>query len=91
MSNPPLPDMKTDYLECSCFSPEHRLSFVYDEEDNEIYVSVFLSQYHNFFERVWIGIKYVFGYKCKYGHFDNFILSPDDKGKLIQIIKQLKT
>ncbi len=84
-------DLNIDYLECSCYSPEHRLVFVYDEEENEIYVSVFLSQYRNFFKRIWIGIKYVFGYKCRFGHFDEFILSLDDKEKLTKIVNQLKT
>jgi hypothetical protein len=47
---------------------------VYDPEDNELYTSVFLNQYQNVFKRVWIALKYVFGYRCKYGHWDCFIM-----------------
>lgn len=82
--------MKTDYFECQCFSSENRLVFTYDDEDNEIYASIFLNQYHNFFQRVWVGIKYIFGYKCRYGHFDCFILESSDKERLINTINQLK-
>ena len=48
--------MKIDYFECSCYSPENRLVFHYDEEDNELYTEVYLFQYHNIFQRIWIAI-----------------------------------
>jgi len=83
--------MKIDYFECSCYSPENRLVFHYDEEDNELYTEVYLFQYHNIFQRIWIAIKYIFGYKCRYGHFDCFILNPNDRGRLMRVITQLKT
>ncbi len=59
-------------ISCSCHSPEHTITFNLNVEDKEIYTSVFLHQYRPFYERVWVAIKYIFGYKSKYGHWDCF-------------------
>lgn len=81
--------LEPEYFECACFSPEHTLRFVWDEEDNEIYTEVFLYQYHNFFKRIWMALKYVFGYKCKYGHWDCFILQTKDAQRLKDLLNKL--
>ncbi len=76
------PDVhENHYFECACWSNEHMLVFTYDycgEDDfrqNEIIVSTFLANDRNFFGRVRDAIKYVFGYKCKYGHFECTIIN----------------
>lgn len=74
--------MTTEFFECACYSDEHTLKFGYDPEDNEMYTSVFLNQYHNVFKRIWVALKYVFGYKCKYGHWDCFIMRPEDAERM---------
>jgi len=70
------------YYECQCGSDEHRLVFHYfpyeGNDEPTLYCSVFLSQYRSFFKRVWIALKYIAGYKCKYGHFDSTLLRPED-------------
>lgn len=82
----------TEYYECDCGSDEHTLRFILDldEEDPRIYTNVFLNQWHSWYKRVWIAIKYVFGYKCKYGHFDCFILKQADADKMITMVTKLK-
>jgi hypothetical protein len=74
--------LKREYFECSCCSDEHRLVFMLDEDTDfgppDLYTSVFLHDYDNVFKRVWKAIKYVFGYKSKYGHFDCCIMKPED-------------
>lgn len=82
--------MNIEYLECSCYSDEHRLVMSYDEEYNEIHISFFLRHY-TFFRRIWIAIKYIFGYKCKYGHWDCFLLNPKDKNRFIEILNKIRT
>lgn len=72
----------THYFDCTCGSNEHTLKFTLEKEDGELYTSVFLNQYRGFFKRLWIGIKYVFGYKCEYGHWDCWILDRDDAERL---------
>lgn len=68
------------HLECSCNSDEHELKFTIEAEEGYIYISTFLNHYRPWYKRAWVAIKYIFGYKCKYGHFDNTLL--DSKGVL---------
>jgi hypothetical protein len=62
--------------------------FTYD--DNEVYVSIHLIPEYNIFKRIWNAIKYIFGYKCKYGQFDEFIFDKTDVKKLKKIIEYLE-
>ena len=73
------------FLECQCGSDEHTLRFVLSEDKlsknpdaPEYYCSIYLNQWRNVFKRIWVAIKYVFGYKCKYGHWDNWTLDISD-------------
>ncbi len=75
--------MEDKFLVCDCMSDEHTLRFTFDLEDGEMWTGVYLHNYHNIFERIWIAIKYVFGYKCKYGHFDCFVTR--EKSKLLEL------
>lgn len=67
---------------CKCYSAEHTLRWSYDPSEKEFYTEVFLSQYRNVFQRIWVAIKYVFGYKCRYGHWDCTLLSKEEAIKL---------
>ena len=82
--------LKPQYFECDCHSSEHTLRFAWDDEDNSIYTTVFLSQYHRFFKRVWMALKYMFGHQSRYGHFDCFIMQPEDAERLKQMLNLLK-
>jgi hypothetical protein len=84
-----LEPLEPQYFECACHSPEHTLRFCWDDKDNEIYTEVFLNQYHNFFKRIWIALKYVFGYKCKYGQFDCFLMQPKDAQRLKSLLDKI--
>lgn len=80
------------YVECRCSSPEHRLVFKLDQltdhEPPELYTEVHLHQYNNIFKRIWIAIKYIFGYKSKYGHFDCTIFQSEDVPPLVNLLVQ---
>ena len=69
--------MKHKYLECCCNSMEHilRLSYFADEPDY-IYIEFYLNQYP-WYKRVWIAIKYIFGYRSKFGEFGEFIFTSE--------------
>ena len=71
------------FLSCECHSDEHTLRFAYDE-DGDLYTSVYLNQYRGFWKRVLVAIKYVFGYKSRYGDWDCFVANSPEK------IKELK-
>ena len=76
------------FLECMCYSDEHvlRWDLLDDLEYPELYASVFLNQYRNIFKRMWVAVKYVLGYKCRYGHWDCFLLNPQDIGRMTALL-----
>lgn len=84
--------MEHEILVCKCESVEHQLVFSYfpeDEDDREVYMSVHLRLESNIFKRIWKAIKYIFGHKSIYGHFDEFIMAQKDSHKLVKILKYL--
>lgn len=84
---------RTEFFECVCTTDEHTIKFkldTYGPDNIELYTSVFLSQYHGFLGRLWIAIKYLFGYKCKYGHWDCTMLKLKDADRLIELLQQYK-
>lgn len=82
--------MKRDLLICKCENLEHQLIFTYiDDSEKLITVSVLLNNY-SFFKRLIFGIKYIFGYRSKFGLYDEFIINPEDKDKFLNIYNFLK-
>lgn len=79
--------VKKILFECRCHSPEHDLKFVLDEEDLYVYV-LLLPQ--NFFKRLVNGIRYIFGYSCRYGYFDEFVMNPKDIDLFISMLEQFR-
>lgn len=81
--------MKQKLIICECHSPEHQVILNYDEEYNLIY-----AEYHlcplPFFQRVWHAIKYAFGYRCKYGDFDEILIGEEYADVLIELGTELK-
>lgn len=84
--------MKEELLICQCGDPAHQLIIFYDDDpdDRQVYVTVHLSSKHNFFQRLWNGLKYIFSRKRSiYGDFDEIIIRPEDADKLQQVVKHL--
>lgn len=82
--------MENKYFECECYSPEHTLRISYDcsnQRDKFIAFYVQLSKLP-FWRRLWAGIKYIFGYECRYGHWEEFLLDDDDVLKIKWILSQ---
>ena len=75
---------------CQCYNTEHQLIFSYFPDVEEVYVSVHLTPEYNIWKRIWTAIKYIFGYKCCYGHFDEFIFKKSDAEKLQKVVNFLK-
>lgn len=75
---------------CECHSPEHQFTLVRDPEDGEVWLQVHLSQADGFLKRLWTGLKYAFGYKSKYGDWDNTLITPQDQLKIIEFLNQHK-
>lgn len=77
---------------CQCCNTEHQLIFSYfeNDDDKEVYVSVHLNPEYNIWKRMWIAIKYIFGYRSCYGHFDEFIFKKSDAERLQKVVNYLK-
>lgn len=73
---------------CDCCDIEHQMVISHDSQDKEIYISIHLADYKNFFQRLWIGIKYIFGKKSKYGKWDEIILNKDEIIRLKEVLER---
>jgi hypothetical protein len=73
-------------LICDCHSFEHQAIFYKDEELKMVFVSIRLKTYDNFFKRLWVGLKYAFGYTSKYGEWDEFIFQEKDEQELLNFL-----
>lgn len=70
--------MKDELIICECSSAEHQMVLRYDDDKNlgrQVFVEIHLVPLA-WYKRLWLGIKYIFGYKCCYGNFEEMILSP---------------
>lgn len=76
---------------CQCHNTEHQLIFSYDEDWEEVFVSVYLIPESNIFRRIWTGIKYIFGHRSRYGYFDEFIFKKSDATRLQKVVDYLKS
>lgn len=61
-----------------------------DQDDRMLYASVHLVPLR-IWKRLWYAIKYIFGYKSKYGAFEEFIFDKKDAEKLQKLVNYLKS
>lgn len=80
--------MEHEYVQCSCTSREHTIHLSIDREDNTVYVGIALTT-GGFFYRLKHAIKYLFGYQCKYGVFDEMIWEKDQRDKITKLFQSL--
>lgn len=82
---------QTEFFQCICHSDEHTVRFDIfhnskERTELELFLHVYLYNYRNFFQRCWVAIKYVFGYHCKYGHWDCWSLREEDAERLKDLV-----
>lgn len=82
---------KEIFITCDCGYLEHllHLSFFTDEKnkrDQIIYVQIFLHPNNGIFRRCWLAIKYIFGHKSNFGHFDEILLREPQVKKIKSFI-----
>jgi len=80
--------MPQELFICKCNSLEHQIIFDFDEENKELFCSVHLFPL-SFWKRFVHAIKYTFGYRCKYGDFEEIIIKPEDKERLLNLINKI--
>ena len=68
---------------CHCEHFEHHFLLSYDEEEpGTVYLCVSLSDNLSFPRRLWLGIRYILGYRSRYGMFSEFLLTTKELDKL---------
>ena len=77
------------YFDCTCASPEHVFRFMRDPDDGTVCLEVHLVQWRSFFKRAWVALKYVFGYRSRFGHWDITELHPHDARRMIQLMEKM--
>lgn len=81
---------ETKLFRCNCGSMEHHFTMTYWPDDYPgerfIYVKTYLFTFDNIFKRARAAIKYVFGYKCKYGHWDEVLLDREKTQELVRYL-----
>lgn len=75
-------------INCDCYYPEHGLRMTYfdDDDDYGLIIEVHLTTYKNFFKRIWVALRYVFGYRCRYGEWDEVIVQPESAQEIAQFL-----
>ena len=79
---------KATVLICDCSSREHQIIIEHDNEYNLTYCHIHLVK-NGFWRRLKAGLKYIFGYKCRYGQWDEFILKPEHANQLRELSELL--
>jgi len=81
----------TEFFRCDCASTEHQFVIDYWDGDDELIVSVHLNPLEPWYKRVWMAVRYVFGYTSCYGSFQEVILQRDQVDRLISVLNQRQT
>lgn len=79
-----------DYvLRCVCNSTEHTLIINEDSDEefgieiNSAYIHIHLTK-----KSFWNRLKYLFGYQCTYGAFEEVIINKDNTKQLYEMLKR---
>lgn len=75
-------------LICACSSREHQIIIEHDNEENLTYCHIHLVK-RDFWGRLKAGLKYIVGYKCKYGQWEEFILKREHANALRELSELL--
>ncbi len=57
------------------------------EWPSEVYFDVCVSWNQSFFKRCWNAVRYIFGHRSNYGHFDCFTLEKPEARKLVAFLQ----
>lgn len=76
---------------CRCEDVQHQfvISTVDFDERPEVYLNVFLYP-AGLLKRLVYGVKYIFGHRTVFGHFDCIILKPEDAPRLQSVVDMLE-
>lgn len=84
--------IKTTYVECDCHDPSHLCRFTLDNCDGEelplLICDICLVNYRGFWWRLWMAIKFVFGYDDL--GWEEIILEDEQIAKIRDVFNQFE-
>lgn len=63
---------------CNCGTLEHVFRFCKFNDSPEVYLTVHLPDNRPWYKRVWLAVKFIFGYKSPYGECAEIVLMSDE-------------
>lgn len=75
-------------IRCACHGPQHTVIFDYDMTDGDLYLTFHLND-GGFWWRLRRGLKYILGFKQRWGHWDEVVVKWEDCKK-IQTLLELR-
>jgi len=78
----------TEHFDCKCYARGHTIRFTHDPEDDTIMADIYLDHNYNFFERIWVAIKFVSGYRVKQG-WESFTFEKCDINRLRRLVNRI--
>ena len=84
---------REEYFVCECEAPQHSFTF-HDMTDidgkwtDPVYINIHMAQCYPWYKRIWYAIKYVFGYKSRYGDWDTILLKENDLVRLRNLLDE---
>ena len=80
-------ELERELYICACHSPEHQM-LVTNDENNHLIIEYHLKTYKGFWKRLVTAVRYLFGYRSKYGEWDSIILDEENQLRLYEHLKQ---
>ena len=74
---------------CTCMCPEHNIIYIKDPDDSEVWLHFMLTK-QAWYKRIWLGIKYIFGYQSRYGMYGEMLITEANVDRLEDIIQHIK-
>jgi len=81
--------LESNLITCACCSPEHSLQLDYSEEYNELCIYIHMNKL-SFIKRFWYGVRYIFGYQTRYGHYEECLFNNKDCDKMLELFSKIK-
>lgn len=76
-------------IPCECSTTDHLLVFSLDRESGDLYVDVQMNQYHPWWKRVGLAVRYVFGGGgSRFGHWDETSIRVEDHATIKKLLDE---
>ena len=80
------PAVQETWIHCDCHDPEHSIRFTHDKVEHSLSMDIHLTDYPGFLGRLWKGIRYIFGYRCRYGNWDCISINRESAAKISNVV-----